>query len=179
MTKQINVKVVCACGEEVTAKDDLKEEIKIRIQYAFNGLLTDQDFLNRAAESIVALFEEDRPAELFEEYFKKYGEHMRVLCPEMVKKLEDGSAEEQACRFYGKECLTCSPAEPERWKPEPEESYWYVTMEGDIQTVPWSGFSRIDSEAWEYGNCFKTHEQAEQAREKIKEVLLHIHDAAV
>ena len=36
MTKQINVKVVCACGEEVTAKDDLKEEIKIRIQYAFN-----------------------------------------------------------------------------------------------------------------------------------------------
>jgi hypothetical protein len=56
--------------------------------------------------------------------------------------------------------------------------YYVVLFQGNIQKFKWLG-EEIDNESSKFGNCFKTREQAEQAREKIKEVLLHIHDSAV
>ena len=53
---KINIKIACACGEEVTeeAMGDLKEELRIRLLYAIPQLVDSQD-LERAVESIYSL----------------------------------------------------------------------------------------------------------------------------
>jgi hypothetical protein len=33
--------------------------------------------------------------------------------------------------------------------------------------------------AYDFGNCFKTRQEAEQAREKMKEILLYCHNAKI
>ena len=45
---------------------------------------------------------------------------------------------------------------------------------GMIELFPWSD-TPFDHETWSFGNCFKTHAQAVQAREKIREVLRTVH----
>jgi len=60
MTKQINVKVVCACGEEVTEKEDIREKIdKLFIEYYDDSIPN----VDEAADKVLAHFEKDRPAE--------------------------------------------------------------------------------------------------------------------
>jgi hypothetical protein len=56
MNKKINIKVACACGDEVTEEDmsEFKEEIKVRLLYAIPNLVDNED-LERAAESIYDL----------------------------------------------------------------------------------------------------------------------------
>jgi hypothetical protein len=43
-----------------------------------------------------------------------------------------------------------------------------------IELFPWND-TDFDHETWHFGNCFKTHAQAVQARETIREVLLTVH----
>ena len=66
--------------------------------------------------------------------------------------------------------------DPERWKPKEGESYWWLAVEKVVQE--WTGNwrnHRDDQRRWELGNCFKTKVEAEQARVKIKDVLLNFH----
>jgi|Tabmets5t2r1_1033131.scaffolds.fasta_scaffold19214_4 hypothetical protein len=74
---KINVKAMCACGEEVTEEvmSELKEEIRVRLLYAIPHLLDNQD-LERAVESMYNLIipgsaesERWRPRQS-EQYFK-------------------------------------------------------------------------------------------------------------
>ena len=87
---------------------------------------------------------------------------------------EDATAEILAL-FERRECLKERPAETERWKPEKGEEYWFIDLIGDLVRHFWNDrFS--ENFMWTNGNCFKTREQAEQAREKMKEVLLTFHN---
>ena len=62
-----------------------------------------------------------------------------------------------------------------RWKPSFGDRYWTVSIEGYAHPTQWydDGF---DNNVHAFGNCFKTREQAEVALEKIKKVLLEVHD---
>ena len=65
-----------------------------------------------------------------------------------------------------------------RWKPEYANRYWYITVDeidADVSPTIWTD-ETIDRRLYGYGNCFKTREQAEEALEKIKQVLLEAHD---
>lgn len=51
------------------------------------------------------------------------------------------------------------------WKPKIGEHYWYLYGDGNISTITWCG-SKLDADRYKLGNCFRTEEEAEFAREK-------------
>ena len=62
------------------------------------------------------------------------------------------------------------PPEPERWQPELHEPWFHITADGQIAREIWTD-APADRARWRVGNCFPTREQAEEARERIREVL--------
>jgi hypothetical protein len=63
----------------------------------------------------------------------------------------------------------------QRWVPSTGEQYWLMLGDGRIERFPWND-TAFDHEAWHFGNCFKTYEEAVHAREKITEVLRTLHE---
>lgn len=57
-----------------------------------------------------------------------------------------------------------------RWKPKRNEEYWAITPEGDIDLYRWED-AIDDSKYYDFGNCFRTREEAEAMAEKIKKLL--------
>ncbi len=62
----------------------------------------------------------------------------------------------------------------ERWQPAPQQHYFLVLGDGSIHRFQWSG-TPFDNSAWQYGNCFQTRHNAEQAREALKQLLWALH----
>ena len=62
----------------------------------------------------------------------------------------------------------------ERWLPQLGASYFLILGDSTIKRFQWQG-TDFDHEAWQFGNCFRVWKEAEQARDKIKEVLLMVH----
>jgi len=58
--------------------------------------------------------------------------------------------------------------------PRNGQRYFLVLGNGTIQRFQWHG-TDFDQEAWDFGNCFRSRREAEQAHTAIKEVLLHFH----
>lgn len=57
-----------------------------------------------------------------------------------------------------------------RWKPEFGDYYYFINLRGEILRCEW--FDTVDENlGYEFGNCFRTQEEAEVARDKIKEIL--------
>lgn len=57
-----------------------------------------------------------------------------------------------------------------RWKPEYRGDYYFITFRGEILRSKWYG--TVDENlCFDFGNCFRTQEEAEVARDKIKEIL--------
>lgn len=63
----------------------------------------------------------------------------------------------------------------ERWKPQDGEGYWYVDGYGELMKDEWSDCV-YDEDLWKYGNCFRTEQEATIARDKVKELLLSLHN---
>ena len=57
-----------------------------------------------------------------------------------------------------------------KWKPKNNECYYRITWIGEVVEDIWFGL-RNDESGYKFGNCFRTKEEAEAARDKIKEVL--------
>ena len=65
----------------------------------------------------------------------------------------------------------------EKWKPVGEEGYFYITFFDSPSKILYGnndGKSGNDKERIEFGNCFKTKEQAEFAYTLVKEFLTTI-----
>lgn len=59
-----------------------------------------------------------------------------------------------------------------RWKPKNEECYYFIDDMGTIITSIWSKYvDRKDNLRYEFGNCFRTQEEALATRNKIKNFL--------
>jgi hypothetical protein len=70
--------------------------------------------------------------------------------------------------------LLPDPADPGRWKPARHEPYFLITVNGHTLRFTWRE-SQFDQFFWEGGNCFKTHQEAEQARNALQEVVAQFH----
>ena len=57
-----------------------------------------------------------------------------------------------------------------RWKPKYNERYYRINWIGTVVEYIWYD-SRNDESGYKFGNCFRTKEEAEAARDKIKNVL--------
>lgn len=60
-----------------------------------------------------------------------------------------------------------STAENKVWKPEYDEEYYCIDVDGECYLDSWND-SDIDNNSYTIGNCFKTKEEAEFAVEKQK-----------
>lgn len=59
-----------------------------------------------------------------------------------------------------------------RWKPKNGECYYFIDDRGTIITSMWNKYGeRKDNLRYELCNCFRTQEEAEAARDNIKETL--------
>ena len=59
----------------------------------------------------------------------------------------------------------------ERWKPKEGEFYWLVLMDGAPHESVYTQYNGT----YNFGNCFKTREQAEEAARRMKECLMNLH----
>lgn len=50
--------------------------------------------------------------------------------------------------------------------PQKDEIYWFLTDSGEIESTEWHG-DPDDKDTYEIGNCFKTKEDAENAKNKM------------
>lgn len=57
-----------------------------------------------------------------------------------------------------------------RWKPKYDENYYYVTDLESIMVEKWKN-KLTDDWRYDFGNCFKSYEEAKEAINKIKNVL--------
>lgn len=62
-----------------------------------------------------------------------------------------------------------------RWKPEIGEKYYRFGINYKIESYFWRN-EGFDKETWEFHNCFKTREEAEQARDKVHSLLLSLNN---
>ena len=67
-----------------------------------------------------------------------------------------------------------SPPSP-RWLPSKGEPYFLILGHGQVAIFRWND-TDFDQEAWHFGNVFVSLEQAEHARDTIKEVLHALHE---
>lgn len=59
-----------------------------------------------------------------------------------------------------------------KWKPKNEGCYYFIDDRGTIITGMWNKYGeRKDNLRYQFGNCFRTKEEAEAVRDKIKNVL--------
>ncbi len=57
-----------------------------------------------------------------------------------------------------------------KWKPKYDENYYFINYKGMAMRNTW--FNSVNEDTmFNFGNCFKTREEAEEARDKIKELL--------
>lgn len=57
--------------------------------------------------------------------------------------------------------------ESTRWKPETDQTYYGIGIEGSIFSEYWNDLT-VDHDRFEIGNCFQTKEEAEKVVEKLK-----------
>ena len=57
-----------------------------------------------------------------------------------------------------------------KWKPEYREHFYCINWMGTVVETTWYDIQDEET-CYEFGNCFKTKEEAEAARDKIKELL--------
>lgn len=65
----------------------------------------------------------------------------------------------------------------ERWKPACKDVYWLVDFgySNSVRSMKWDD-DDIDTRTYSSGNCFKTEEEAKVAAEKVKALLLSLHE---
>jgi hypothetical protein len=62
----------------------------------------------------------------------------------------------------------------ERWRPKVGEDYFYMDMESEIHRCDF-GACAGDNLQYEFGNCFPTESQAQEASRRVKETLMAYH----
>lgn len=63
----------------------------------------------------------------------------------------------------------------ERWKPLVGETYYFMYANGAVGHSAWYN-GPTDTKLFEQGNCFRTEAEAQSAAEKVKSLLLNLHE---
>lgn len=61
--------------------------------------------------------------------------------------------------------------EEKEWQPQGGNNYWFINSLGESCEEIFSRISFNDSSRLAFGNCFRTKQEAEAMRDKIKELL--------
>jgi len=61
----------------------------------------------------------------------------------------------------------------ERWKPKNIQEFFFFNSKGKTTCSNWIDKCEKHQDRYKFGNCFQTKEQAEQARDLIRETLIN------
>ena len=68
-----------------------------------------------------------------------------------------------------------NPEPKKQWKPQENQLYWIITEEGKVEDYIYYLENKWQEEEFEIGNCFRTKELAEKARDQVLETLKRFH----
>lgn len=68
------------------------------------------------------------------------------------------------------------PPKPKRWRANYKDKFWYILYYTNEVMVAYDNKSIYSDSLYEFGNYFQTKEQAEMARDQIKELLIKFHE---
>jgi len=54
-----------------------------------------------------------------------------------------------------------------RWKPDEDETFWYVDDDGDVEETFWCNPDKYDQQRYKTGNFYRTEEEAKTALARI------------
>ncbi len=77
-----------------------------------------------------------------------------------------------------RESVFFEEVKPGRWMPEQYMAFFYVGGSGETLSDGWIGTQR-DYDLHAFGNCFSSREKCNFAAQKVKELLLKIHEEEV
>ena len=109
---------------------------------------------------------------------------LRTFCDDEyygTRRLHHATEEEKQLLFdkMKEQCLRWNAEEKRmekiRWRAEHDEEYCYVGNQGIVIVDKENGYS-VDKIKHEFGNYFRTYEQAEEAAKRVKEVLCKYHE---
>ncbi len=93
------------------------------------------------------------------------------LATEEEKQTLFDKMKEQGLRWNAEE----KRVEKIRWRAKGGERYFYVYNQGSVTVYKDDGY-HVDENLYEYGNYFRTSEQAEEAARRVKETLRKYHE---
>lgn len=132
-------------------------------------LVDDYDFKEGHLYSFVHV---DRSGQLSKEPYFQWNEwHDWRFATDEEKQLLFDKMKEQGLRWNDEE----KRVEKIRWRAEYDEEYYYVGNQGIVIVDKENGYS-ADKIKHEFGNYFRTYEQAEEAANRVKETLRKYHE---
>lgn len=160
-------------NEVVIEKEEKEEDFKrgdILVSLSNEIILVDDyDFEGGHLYSFVHV---DRSGKLYKEPFFRWNEwHDWRLATEEEKQFLFNKMKEKGLKWNAEE----KRVEKIRWRAKEGEDYYYITGRGHVVGDEEGGLPE-DIERYEFGNYFRTREQAEEAVKRVKEVLRKYHE---
>jgi hypothetical protein len=113
-------------------------------------------------------------AEVPEEDMSNLKEEIRIrllyAIPTLVDSEDLERATESMADLFEKDRSTA----PQRWKPALEQTWFWIGFDGAIMEDIWRD-TPGDKQAWVWGNCFRTRQEADEVRCKLQEVFVNFH----
>jgi len=103
-------------------------------------------------------------------------EEIRVRLLYAITNLVDRTDLERATESIAELFAQDRVAAPQRWKPGLEQKWFWIGFDGAIMEDIWRD-TPGDNQAWVWGNCFGTRQEAAEVRWKLQEVFVHFHRA--
>ena len=112
--------------------------------------------------------------EVAEEDMSNLKEEIRIRLLYAITNLVDSADLERATESIADLFEKDRSAAPQPWKPELEQTWFWIGFDGAIMEDIWRD-TPGDNQAWVWGNCFGTHQEAEEVRCKLQEIFVHFH----
>src|SRR5215468_5007666 len=114
--------------------------------------------------------------EVTEEDMSNLKEEIRVRLLYAITHWVDSTDLERATESIAELFAQDRVAAPQRWKPGLEQTWFWIGFDGAIMEDIWRD-TPGDNQAWVWGNCFGTHQEAEEVRCKLQEIFVHFQRA--
>lgn len=174
------MKVELQCGDTISIPEGCKAVVK-------DGIVTiekevqefkDGDVLASVYNGCMVIFEKYNSAWSFKSHYNEgydkdasFNNDAFRYATEEEKQLLFDKMKDEGLRWNAEE----KRVEKMRWRAKNGEKYYVVNNLGHVVADKESGFD-IDRLRWEFGNHFRTEEQAEEAARRVKETLLKYHE---
>ena len=173
------MKVELQSGDTIAIPEGCKAVVKDgSVVFEREQKFEDGDVLHSVYDDLMLIYKESRSSESFNSHFNMMhnyntGWNIRAFrhATEEEKRLLFDKMKEQGLRWNAEK----KRVEKIRWRAKEGEDYYCITERGHVVGDEEGGLPE-DIERYEFGNYFRTREQAEEAARRVKETLRKYHE---